>query len=482
MYHATPWGKHVNEGVPEWPPSIWRLLRAIISAWKTTKPELTEQKVWPILQKLISELPDYHLPDASVSHTRHYVPVEDSNTLIMNTFVVVGKKPIEIIWKNVTLNREETETLDTILKNLHYFGRAESWCTVGTSTNSGNCNCSPLKENHTQKDSDLVSVLVPKKDVKFVDITEPATKSTKDRFDSISVTTEQLQDSNYVDPPGGRWAQYTRPQNCFVGKISHDTKTAHTDNITLVRYAVVGTVRPSIVDTLRIGDMTRSACMSKYGKIKNGDVSAIFSGKDGDGNPLSGHMHAFYLPTYEAQSQEIDHLTIIASKQFDKDELDALFSLKRLYGRNVVDVHLVFQGCGTLDNFSEIPILQKSYRWVSATPVVLSRHIKYRRKGSAMHQIDGPEEQIRNEIEKRYGTPYALKNVTMDQDHANLHNTGHRPSDFFRWRRHGSVGDGKSYNVQLEFKEPVRGPITLGYSSHFGLGMFVPEEEEAGSG
>ena len=27
-YHATPWGRHVNEGVPEWPPSPWRLLRA----------------------------------------------------------------------------------------------------------------------------------------------------------------------------------------------------------------------------------------------------------------------------------------------------------------------------------------------------------------------------------------------------------------------------------------------------------------------
>ncbi len=26
-YHATPWGRHVNEGVAEWPPSPWRLLR-----------------------------------------------------------------------------------------------------------------------------------------------------------------------------------------------------------------------------------------------------------------------------------------------------------------------------------------------------------------------------------------------------------------------------------------------------------------------
>ena len=478
MYHATPWGKHVNEGAHEWPPSIWRLLRAIISVWKTTKPELAEQKVWPILQKLISELPEYHLPDASVSHTRHRTSVKSSNTLIMNTFVTIGKNPIEIIWKNVTLNKEESKTLDMILKNLRYFGRAESRCTVSISTKPSNCNCSPLNKDYVPEDANSVSVLVPKKDVKFVDITEFITTPSKDAFDSISVDTKQLQDSNYVDPPGGRRVQYTRPQNCFEGKLSDDTKTAHMNSITLVRYAVVGTVRPSIVDTLRVGDMTRSACMSKYGKKNNGSVSATFSGKDGDGNPLSGHRHAFYLPTYETQHEEIDHITIITSTQFDKDELDALFSLRRLYRRSAMDAHLVFQGCGTPNNFSEIPILRKSRRWVSATPVVLSRHIKYRRKGSEIRQIHGSEEQIRNEIEKRYGISDALKNITIDQDQTNLHNTNHRPSDFFRWRRHGSVGDGKSYKVQLEFKEPVSGPITLGYASHFGLGMFVSEEEK----
>ena len=33
-YHATPWGRHVNEGVPEWPPSPYRLLRALYDVWQ----------------------------------------------------------------------------------------------------------------------------------------------------------------------------------------------------------------------------------------------------------------------------------------------------------------------------------------------------------------------------------------------------------------------------------------------------------------
>jgi CRISPR-associated protein Csb2 len=29
---------------------------------------------------------------------------------------------------------------------------------------------------------------------------------------------------------------------------------------------------------------------------------------------------------------------------------------------------------------------------------------------------------------------------------------------------------------RLTFRQPVRGPIALGYSSHFGLGLFLPED------
>ena len=48
-YHATPWGRHVNEGVPEWPPSPWRLLRALVAVWKRTCPDLSEVQVRRIL-------------------------------------------------------------------------------------------------------------------------------------------------------------------------------------------------------------------------------------------------------------------------------------------------------------------------------------------------------------------------------------------------------------------------------------------------
>ena len=51
-FHATPWGRHVNEGVPEWPPSPYRLMRALYDAWKRKHPALTEAEVGEVITAL----------------------------------------------------------------------------------------------------------------------------------------------------------------------------------------------------------------------------------------------------------------------------------------------------------------------------------------------------------------------------------------------------------------------------------------------
>src|SRR5579875_3886216 len=94
-YHATPWGRHVNEGVPEWPPSPWRLLRALVAVWRRTCPEdFSEAQVRRILGTLV-EPPHFRLPPYRVAHTRHYMPWEKKGpadrTLVFDTFVAVER-------------------------------------------------------------------------------------------------------------------------------------------------------------------------------------------------------------------------------------------------------------------------------------------------------------------------------------------------------------------------------------------------------
>src|ERR1017187_8002904 len=75
-YHATPWGHHVNEGLVEWPPSPWRLLRALIacgfSSQGWTEIPTHAQR---LINKLTGVLPSYRLPEASAAHSPHFMPI-----------------------------------------------------------------------------------------------------------------------------------------------------------------------------------------------------------------------------------------------------------------------------------------------------------------------------------------------------------------------------------------------------------------------
>ncbi|RME25664.1 MAG: type I-U CRISPR-associated protein Cas5/Cas6, partial [Deltaproteobacteria bacterium] len=65
-YHASPWGTHPNEGEVEWPPSPWRLVRALYASWHEKSPHLSEDLVLGLLRKLATP-PAYHLPEVGLS-------------------------------------------------------------------------------------------------------------------------------------------------------------------------------------------------------------------------------------------------------------------------------------------------------------------------------------------------------------------------------------------------------------------------------
>ncbi|MCY3018312.1 MAG: type I-U CRISPR-associated protein Csb2 [Planctomycetota bacterium] len=154
-YHATPWGYHVNEGQIEWPPSPWRLLRALIACgyaalgWQTVPPVGRR-----LIEVLAGTLPTFHLPPASPAHSRHYMPlgkfkkssdrtgltfaatgnqradvdnyyVEDT-TLVFDTWANVGNGAMVIKW-DCMLDDEAMDLFSTLADNLGYLGRSESW-------------------------------------------------------------------------------------------------------------------------------------------------------------------------------------------------------------------------------------------------------------------------------------------------------------------------------------------------------------------
>src|SRR5438552_8192504 len=132
-FHATPWGHHVNEGLPEWPPSPWRLLRALVAIWKRklTDNPLLQRELPGVLAELAKAAPHFYLPPATLGHTRHYMPWfkkgPEDKTLVFDAFVSLDPEAEVVFqWPGSSLSPEGEETLAKVLERLAYLGRAES--------------------------------------------------------------------------------------------------------------------------------------------------------------------------------------------------------------------------------------------------------------------------------------------------------------------------------------------------------------------
>lgn len=167
-FHATPWGRHVNEGAVEWPPSPWRLLRALIATWhlKNKTRARDDTILRTLVTKLAGALPVFQLPRASAGHTRHYMPINEGKnekrTKVFDTFLHPAGA-VRIVW-DVDLEKDERALLAAMLINLGYFGRAESLveATLLSDSEIIEPNARPLEtDTMLAKDEELVRLLTP---------------------------------------------------------------------------------------------------------------------------------------------------------------------------------------------------------------------------------------------------------------------------------------------------------------------------------
>lgn len=517
-YHATPWGRHVNEGAVEWPPSPWRLLRALVATWKRTLPELRQQEVEPIFRAL-AELPEFLLPPASTGHTRHYMPWfkkgPDDRTLVFDAFVSVPcESRLVVRWPSVSLSETQQEVLAEILRNLNVLGRSESWCEAELTNVVEDMNghwCCPL-QGDVPRDHEIVRLLCPDSQRAFADdhvvtVTKKTTgrgktKQTLEERSSmydpawnLCMETLQLHKERWSDPPGSRWVPYLRPRDCFkIEPVAPSRRLVANRHNQVVRYALDSTVLPLVTGTLSVAEAARRALMGIYGQLtqQNGvrGRSKIFSGKDDEGQPLTAHRHAYYLPTDEDHDGRLDHLTIYARDGFSPDEQWACDCLRELrMGRPGEERHplrLLCLGMGTIDQFAHGP-LHTSKVWESSTPYVATRYAKTRGRNridlrSPAARAEFLIEDLRSQL--RVVRPDIAERVTIEplwgQNQVFLIAEQWRPIQFkrFRWKPSDDGGRRLAGAFRLIFPTPVRGPLALGHSAHFGLGQFVPVGSE----
>ena len=136
-YHATPWGRNVNEADVAWPPEPWRLLRALVAAWwrKGDRARWSGDDLGRLIDALAGTLPEYSLPAGAVhAHTRHYMPAggldkgRPKTTLVFDAFLrLPGGATLAACWPRVTLAPESFALAADLARAVGYLGRAESW-------------------------------------------------------------------------------------------------------------------------------------------------------------------------------------------------------------------------------------------------------------------------------------------------------------------------------------------------------------------
>lgn len=477
--HATPWERSANEAEPEWPLSSWRLLRALYSVWRFRCPDLEGD----VIERLLGALavaPSYRLPPHTIAHTRHYFPAPNHRSgqsgatdKVFDAFVVIpADEPVQLRWGDVDLDPEALSALARLLSELPFLGRAESLCDASIVKDPVEGDwIAPLRPDEPLDGRRLVSVLAP---------TAPLD------IPCLLATTKQVRSAGFIDPPGSQRVRYPLPVRHEIVFKPHRRRKGKP---TLAVLGVYGNVLPSFTASLVMCELLRLAVQSKFGDLTGGRSSPTLSGKLADGQRRLGqHNHAHYLSLPRAlEGRFIDRFVIWAPEGLDRDEVRAINALRELNpgirakvdgGKELRRVDVRLEAIGGIEEVLIDGLTGRSTRWRSITPFITSRHIS----NSARRRLKGDDEpwlgflaqEVRREAEMRDLHPIQ---VTPHRRRAD-------GSSWLAFRRHRAFKPEKlaaaprGSGFDLEFSEPVSGPIALGALSHFGLGLFLPFPED----
>lgn len=488
-YHATPVGHHVNEAAIAWPPDPWRITRALIATWhrKADRERHPREQLDSLLRQLNAAPPHYALPAGVHAHTRHYMPVRSGNpNLVFDAFARIAPgNPLSIVWPDLQLDPTEQNLLDHLLHRLGYLGRAESWVEARRIEHwQGQTNCHP---GHPETDPDTgersgeaIRLQAPVAPDEYLARRQQAlqpvngkrpTKKLKDSLPAdwltaVETDSAALHAARWSAPPAATEITYQRPFQALRtdSPLPAPRPTSKRKLPTTARFALYGKPLARIEDSLLVGEQLRRS-LTGLARIKLGEdnIPQLLSGHGMQRDPR--HSHAFYLPEDSDGDNRIDHLLLHIPAGIDSEIQHLLqdFTLARLRGGR--NWRILLEGIGQRSDFRAIsPLTAEATDWVSITPYLHPWHQKKR---------FGYCEQILRECEQR-SLAQPIEITLLDQ---HTHNGQERhPSQFKRFRRNKNQRqpDQRGRFIRLRFRQPVKGPLALGSSCHFGLGLFRP--------
>jgi len=571
-YAATPWFRSRREhvGNVEWPPSPWRIVRALVaSAYATGDADLADRAA-AIVKRLATVEPRYSLPPVGEIVYAQWMPQlnfddspgakqrsENGHTLL----AVSPDRQLTIHWPGLDLDAEERRVLGELLGNLRYLGQSVSVCELSLlgqlpqkAGDEGEAIPSTTdREGEAPQDAvrETIVLLAPQPEV---------------TLDQLQVSTGDRLLKAMPAPPGSRWVEYTRitpqarqrparpraiglvyrlegplrppvasPLRPDIGRSSRqrpegptleqlvrracrwtgpltsltpidDDGDGRAERLGLVLsnaqplsilgpllepsdrlrgpgidcalrlervdwagsqdpafmagskqelllFSLVSERRPLLADALVVAETFRRRLLGVARRRFGGEaIPTRLSGRDPTGQPvLDDHAHAHFLLT-SRDGVEVDALAIWCPTGFDRSEAAAInaTTLPALCGAPI-----------RLIPTEENPLAGPARRWTSHTPFLLVRHPK-RRGGTVSYS---PDQQVVDELERRdLPKPSRIEPLPGRWDSFRI----------LRRAKQGCFPALGLHGFELEFAEPVQGPVALGRNSHFGMGLFLP--------
>ncbi|MBS4729902.1 type I-U CRISPR-associated protein Cas5/Cas6 [Mycobacterium sp. SM1] len=458
-YHATPWERHVNEGAVELPPSPWRLLRMLYAVWQTRCPDITESAVHHLLSDLAVP-PTFYVPAHNISHSRHYYPdakyyypdakygKDRRKDRTLDSFAVFGtEEQLGAQWP-VELEPDRLGVLLRIAKSIPYFGRADSICIGEVEKNwnpTGHAVWKPLDvAERVDNYVEVNSVLTP--EIPLVVAT-------------LLARPAEVRRRGLRFPVGSRLVPYgleSRPETLLTAMESRRART-----VTAVRFDLLHAGLPPETDAVIYTDLIRQAAIKHLGEIAKG---TMLGGKTSENAPMKGGLHAHYLPIL--RDRRLIGLLVWVPGALPDKELSALCGIRALYDyRRRVRVRV--SGVGIVEQVAP-ELVGPARTWCAVTPFTPARYPKKNRDEWRSFVVA----EIQRELELRGRKP------TDDIEFVDGPWTAfvrHRPSARMRGDKRQGQARLPSEFLRLRFKQPTQGPLTLGWLSHFGLGLFTPE-------
>lgn len=466
--HGYQWRREVETHDAK-EPGLEALLRALCSSRYAFKLPITAHRGFEVRQYQPAQF-GWHPAEIKKASTRSY-----GTTLVQdNAWCVPADSSDEsAIWwilDSYEWTPETLSALDACLARIVYFGRAETLTVIERCSASIPIepNCSLEQETRS---SLSVPVLVPRGDATSQDVER---------------VTDDPDAKGRTVPPGAQWCYAELPPPMMLRESALRRTIVPLTN--LIQFAVGCAVPPDPRALVRLTSLFRSRVLTAFVRLRMGDRkatwstapsgvrtdAAMLSGKDGSGLPLTGpHRHAAFLGWI--QDGAITRLLVWRPEDvpFSDDERTAMLQ--------AADRELSWRATRTdFDDWKVrlVPLDRavpqppgfdgtRARVWESLTPYVPPRH--HLRKGNPR-----PNETVEAQVQRElnfHGVPNA-KNATIKVMGDPVWVAIHIPA---RKRPHRAfVGNRPGYRVRIEFADPVYGPILLGHSSHFGLGLFIP--------